>query len=138
MPSATTTALAATRRAGRGGSGTEFLTEIIVKGELGNQDANALAMLMEHVTSQIGIAVTASTDSQGLRPGEYYAFRARDPYAPAGRVRLLLRSREEVRRLYAGLHGQVLRVGGDSIRIAVQNDMVDSAGQAGNGRGARA
>ena len=114
------------------------MTEIVFRGELGNQDAKAIQMLMNHVMTQIGLELKDAGEAQSIRPGEYYPLRARDPLAPPGRVRALLRDREEVRRLYAGLHGQVIRVGNEQVLIEVQNDVHDAVGGPGNGPGARA
>ena len=54
--------------------------------------------------------------------------------APPGRVRLLLSGEDDVRRVYAGLHGQTLQVGADLIGIAVANDAVEALRRPGNGR----
>ena len=116
----------------------DHMVDSIVKGELGNQDAKAVTMIMDHVTSQLGIDTKENKESSGLRPGEYFALRARDVYAPPGRVRVLLRSPLEARRLYEGLHGQIVAIGSEQVAIEVRNDVIDGLARPGNGMGGRA
>ena len=72
------------------------------------------------------------------KPGEFIHLASQDTSAPPGRMRVLLTSAEEVRRLYTALHGQVVQVGSDRISVVVSNDLVDSRGVPGNGRRGRA
>jgi len=137
-PSATAASLAATRRNARTGGTAAHTAEIILKGELGTQDAKVLTMLMQHVMRQTGINIKHAGEQPGVRPGEYYALRERDLHAQPGRVRMLLHSDDEVRRIHAALHGQVIRVGAEQVMIEVANDVVDALQGPGNGSGARA
>ena len=114
------------------------MTEVILRGELGTQDAKVIDMLMHHIMTQVGIAIRRAEGQHGLRPGEVFALRERDTHAQPGRVRMLLRSGEEVRKLHAILHGQVIRVGAEQVLIEVVNDAVDAIRGPGNGTGARA
>ncbi|CAK0874296.1 unnamed protein product, partial [Prorocentrum cordatum] len=134
-PSATTAALAAARRKTHSGGGLEHMADIVVRGELGTQDSKVIAMLMDHVTSQRGVALQESTEPQGLRPGEYFPLRSRDVRGPPGRVRALLRDREEVRRLHASLHGQAIRVGNEHARVEILNGSILALSRPGNGTG---
>ena len=111
------------------------MSEIVIKGELSTQDARVIAMLMDHVTSQLGVVLQEAAETHGLRLGEYFQLQARDVYAPPGRVRALLRDREEVRKLYAGLHGQIIRVGSDQVRVEILNDALNALQGTGNGTG---
>ena len=113
----------------------EHMADIVVQGELGTQDSKVIAMLMDHVTSQLGVALQESTEPQGLRPGEYFPLRSRDVHGPPGRVRALLRYREEVHKLHAGLHGQVIRVGNEHARVEILNDSLLALPRPGNGMG---
>lgn len=137
-PSATAASLAASQRRGRTGGSTAHMTDIVVRGELGAQDGQVLGMLMQHVTTQVGITVKHAGDQHALRPGEFFALRERDPHAQPGRVRVLLRSTEEVRKLHAVLHGQLIRVGSEQVRVEVVNDAMDALRGPGNSTGARA
>ena len=93
---------------------------------------------MRHVTTQIGLKLAHAGDQQDLRPGEYHSLWERDPHPQPGRVRALLRDRDEVRRLHAVLHGQAVRVGTEQVLVEIQNDTIDSLRASGNGSGARA
>ena len=55
------------------------------------------------------------------------------PDAPPGRARLYLSSQEEVRRVHAALHGQMVQVGSDWLAVTVHNDPHDAAPLMGNG-----
>ena len=137
-PSATTASLAATRRNARAGGSTSHMTEVILRRELGTQDAKAIDMLMHHIMTQVGIEIRRAEGQHELRPGEFFALRERDIHAQPGRVRMLLRTGEEVRKLHAIIHGQVIRVGAEQVLFEVLNDAVDSIRGQGNGTGAMA
>ncbi len=49
---------------------------------------------------------------------------ARDAVAPAGRLRVLLKDREEVRKVFVALHGQTVQVNNDYVGIEVQHDVM--------------
>ena len=114
------------------------MTEVILRGEFVTQDAKAIDMLMHHIMTQVGIEIRRAEGQHELRPGEFFALRERDIHAQPGRVRMLLRTGEEVRKLHAIIHGQVIRVGDEQGLVEVLNDAVDFIRGQGNGIGARA
>ena len=69
---------------------------------------------------------------------EFIHLASKDTAAAAGRLRLLLANRDEVRKVFAALHGQTIQVGQDYVGIEVANDAEDAQRRPGNGRGGRA
>lgn len=135
-PSATPGAMAAARRRGRQvGAQLDFLTEVTLLGEIGREDGVVIRLLMDHLAGAVGLRLTETDYARDPRAGEYVHLASQDPLAQPGRVRLLLGSQEDVRRVYAGLHGQTLQVGADLVGIAVANDAVDAVQRPGNGQG---
>ena len=59
--------------------------------------------------------------------GEFVHLASVDPAAPPGRLRLFLRSEDEVRKFYAPLHGQTVQVGQDLVAIEISNDIINAA-----------
>ena len=135
IPSATTAALAASRRRGvKKESSLDYLTDVIIQGEVGREDGEVLRLLMTHVCQATGLSLRETDYSQAPRTGEYIHLASQDPAAPPGRLRLLLQDLEAVRRVRAALHGQTLQVGTDRIGIEIANDYLDSASVPGNGQ----
>ena len=110
---------------------------IVVKGDMGHQDAEVVARIMSHVCQATGLNITQAVDPENPKAGEYIHLATRDAAAPAGRMRVLLPGVDEVRRLYAALHGQALLVNGDYIAIAVENDLIRIDTASGNDPRAR-
>ena len=89
---------------------------------------------MTHVCQATGLQLQETDYSRTPAAGEYIHLASQDADAPAGRLRVLLNSAEEVRRLYNALHGQTVQVGQDRVGITVTNDVLDSRGVPGNER----
>eukprot|EP00959_Pyramimonas_sp_CCMP1952_P116501 2434909-Pyramimonas_sp.AAC.1 len=89
---------------------------------------------MNHLVNVTGLNLTETVYARDPRAGEYVHLATQDAAAPPGRVRLLLSSAADVRRVYAALDGQTLQVGQDLIGIAVVNDAVEETRRPGNGR----
>jgi hypothetical protein len=104
-----------------------------VLGEVGREDGQVLALLMQHVTNATGITIAETDYARAPRTGEYIHLASQDATAQPGKLRLLLASAEEVRRVYNALDGQTLRVGNDRVGIKVSNDLIDGRRVPGNG-----
>ena len=59
---------------------------------------------------------------------------SQDASSPPGRLKLLLKSQDEVRKVQVALQGQTIRVGQDLVGITVSNDMSDAVAAPGNGQ----
>ena len=128
--------MAASRRQGRQvGSHLGPITEVSLLGEVGREGGVVIRLLMSHLASSVGLQLAETDYSRDARPGEYVHLASKDPAAEPGGVRLLLDSQEAVRRMYAGLHGQTLQVGGELVGIAVFNDAAEASRRPGNGQG---
>ena len=128
-PSATPTALAASRRQSQtAASQLDFRTEVIVQGEVGREDGEVLRQLMRHVAGAAQLELREAGQAQAPRPGEFVHASALDPSMPPGRLQLFLRSAEEVRRVYAALDGRLIQVGTDRIQVKVLNDAMEARG----------
>ena len=139
-PSATTTALSASRRrkgATRGSTSLDHIAELAIKGEVGREDGEVLKLLITHLSSATGIALVEADPARGLREVSYVHLASQDPSAPPGRLRMLLRDADEVRRVYAALHGQTIQVGQDTIAIEITNDLYEAARLPGNAQRGR-
>ena len=138
-PSAVPGALAAARRrANACGSQLDFVTDVTLKGEVGREDGVVVRLLMQHLVQSVGLQVVETDYGRDPKIGEFIRLASKDTTAPAGRVRLLLASRDEVRKVFAALHGQTIQVGQDYVGIEVANDAEDAQRRPGNGRGGRA
>ena len=127
-PSATTEALTASRRRGNQAvSAQHFLTEVSIHGEIGREDGQVVALLMNHAIRATGIALKETDYSRAPKPGEYIHLSSQDSQLPPGRIRVLLESSDEIRRLYNALNGQTIQVGDSRVGIEVANDLI--AGQ---------
>ena len=141
VPSATASAVAASRRRrgkmGRPALPVDFSAEVRLNGEVGVQDKEILSQLLQHTGAQIGLNLRQFSATDQTPAGSWRHLASHDASAPPGRARVYLQSEEEVRRIYAALHGQVLQVGHDAIAITVHNDITDARPLMGNGgRGA--
>ena len=137
-PTATTKALAASRRRGTAPITLhDFHTDVVLQGEVGKEDGQVLRALMNHAIQATGLQIK-ETDYQGTpQVGDYIHLASQDPTAPPGKIRVLLSTADEVRRLHNALHGQTIQVGQDRVGILVGNDLVDSRGVPGNDRRGR-
>ena len=132
-PTATSQALAASKRRGNAPiSAMHFNADVAVQGEVGREDGQVLALLMQHVTLTTGLSIKETDYSRVPRVGEYVHLASQDPTAQPGKLRVLLSSADEVRRLYNALHGQTLQVGSDRVGIVVGNDLIDGQQVPGN------
>ena len=93
-PSATTTALSATRKqVGIGPSSMDHITEVILKGEVGREDAEVMSRIMAHAATSTGLTLKETAATTMPRIGESYHLASRDAAAPPGRLRLLIKRR---------------------------------------------
>ena len=133
-PSATTAALAATRKkANRKPAALDLLTEVIIRGEVGQEDGEVMRLLMSHVATSTGIVMTEKTATQPLKHGEFEHVPVEQHGGTGGRVRVLLKDAQEVEKLRAALHGQHIAVGHTRVGIEVINERFDLDTGAGNG-----
>ena len=93
---------------------------------------------MAHVIGATGLQLKETNYQEDPKIGEFIHFASKDSTAPPGKLRLLLASDEDVRKVYAALHGQTIMVGRDRVGIVVGNDLVDSRAVPGNGQRGRA
>ena len=100
------------------------VADIIVKGELGKEDASILKRILDHTCNATGLDIKEAIDPNQPKTGEYVHLASRDAGAPAGRLRVLLKSVDEVRKVFVALHGQAIMVNNDSIGIEVVNDVM--------------
>ena len=125
-PSATTSSLAASRKkANKPSSAFDYITEVAVKGEVGREDGEVMRKLMAHVCSSTGLNINETAGEANPKIGEFFHLASRDSAAPPGRMRVMLRNEDEVRKLYAALHGQTVQVGHDLVAIEVSNDLIN-------------
>ena len=83
------------------------------------------------------LALQEARNAEHPKPGEYVHAASRDANAPAGVVKVLVKSKEDVRKLYVALHGQAIQVGQDNVGIEVRNDPVTIESGLGNDPRAR-
>ena len=132
-PSATASALSASRRRSHKLASTwDFVAEVAVKGEIGREDAAVLRKIMDHACNATGCSVMEAGNGNSPKLGEFVHLASVDPAAPPGRLRLFLRSEDEVRKFYAALHGQTVQVGQDLVAIEISNDIINAASLLGN------
>ena len=137
-PTATTAALAASRRQGNCvASSRDFFTDVAIQGEVGREDGEVMRLLMTHLVRATGLDIKETDYSRDPKSGEFYHLASKDPISPPGRLRLYLRDQDEVRKVYAALHNQTVQVGQDYVAITVSNDLVEGARVPGNGRQGR-
>ena len=100
------------------------VADIIVKGELGKEDASVLKRILDHACNVTGLDIKEAVDPNQPKTGEYVHLASRDAGAPAGRLRVLLKGVDEVRKVFVALRGQAIKVNEDSIGIEVVNDVM--------------
>ena len=134
-PAATTTQISASRRrSGKTRSTSDLTAEVRIRGEVGHDDTAILDKLMSHVCGATGLQFQRAADIDNPRAGEY--IHCVSPAIPAGTLKVLARAPDDIRRLYAALHGQSILVGADHVAIEVINDLINI--QAGTGEDSRA
>jgi len=105
-PTATPKALAASRRRGNGTiSPFHFSADVEIMGELGKEDREVLALLMQHATRSTGINLCETDYRRAPLAGEFVHLAAQDSSERPGKLRVFLSSADEVRKLHNALHG---------------------------------
>ena len=141
QPAAVQSQLAAARRTKGGRTGQTVplrnIAEVHIRGPVGYDAHTVYRQLAAHVTQVAGIALVETTSDSPGTPGYWRWLGASDPTAPPGRLRLYLRSDDEVQKLYQALHERTLQVGMDHVALQVTNDRQDLEGNGRRGRGAR-
>ena len=89
--------------------------------------------VLAHAIGTTGLQLTETAVDATPKPGEFYHLASRDEHAPPGRLRLLLRDAEEVRKLHAALHGQTVQVRSERVAIEVANSALARESLPGNG-----
>ena len=89
---------------------------------------------MQHVLGATGLRLVECDYSAPPRMGQFQHLATLDPSAPPGRVRAYLSSMGEVRKLFAALQGQTIKVGLDVVGIEVSSDIIDAENAPGGGR----
>ena len=109
------------------------MADVEVKGEVGKEDGRVMALLMRHVVTATGLQLQETDYGRAPKVGEFIHLATQDSSAPPGRLRVLLSSAEEVRRLHNALHEQTVQVGADKVGVVVENDLLTGQGVPGNG-----
>ena len=134
-PHATTQSLAATRRAAKPSVPIiDFQTDIHILGEMGREDGHVVGCVMRRVVGATGLRLVECDYTAPPKMGQLQHLATSDPSAPPGRVRAYLSSPDEVRKMFAALQGQTVKVGLDIIGIEVSNDIIDADNAPGGGR----
>ena len=137
--SAVPQALAAARRRGQDSKvHRDFLTDVSSLGEVGREGGAVVRRQRDHLIQTADLQLQDTDYGREARLRDYVHLATQDAMHPPGRVRLLLGSRDDARKVYAALDGQTLRVGQDLVGIAVSNGMEEALGLLGNGRRGRA
>ena len=132
-PAATSTQLGANkRRSNKRASPSDKVATIVPQGDLGLGDEIILDKLMKHVCDSTGLVFKKAEDNSKPKAGEYYHVPTADARVHAGLLKVLGRTQEDIRKLYAALHGQAIQAGQDYIVIEVKNDLVELQVQQGN------
>ena len=92
------------------------MADVEIRGEVGKEDGQVMSLLMQHVISATGLQLQETDYGRAPRTGEYIHLATQHSSAPPGKLRVLLSSAEEVRRLYNALHGQTVQVGLDKVQ----------------------
>ena len=98
-----------------------------IKGHLHADEHEVIRGLMTHLATHAGIQLSEASGDSGRKPGSWTWLAASDPAAPPGRSRLFLRDLGEVHQVRAQLHDKSIKIGLDTFRIQVHNDLVDKA-----------
>ena len=85
-------------------------------------------MLMDRVALVSGLSLRRAQDPSCSAAGEYVRLASREPSAPAGVVKILTSSRDEVRHIHQTLQGRFLQVGPDFLGVEIHNDVVAARG----------
>lgn len=109
------------------------MADVEIRGEVGKEDAQVMSLLMQHAISVTGLQLQETDYGRAPRIGEYIHLAIQNSSAPPGKLRVLLSSGEEIRRLYNALHGQTVQVGADKVGVVVGNDLLDGQCVPGNG-----
>ena len=134
-PAATSKALAASKRRGTTSiSVHNFTADAEVCGEVGKELGQIMAILMQHVMQASGLNIKETDYARAPKVGEYIHLATQDITAPLGKMKVLLSSEDDVRRLYNALHGQTIAVGSDTVGIVVGNELIDGQTVPGNGQ----
>ena len=134
-PHATAQSLAAARRAAKPSrSFLDFQSDIHILGELGREDGHVIGCIMRHILDATGLQLVECDYSAPPRRGQFQHLATLDPSAPPGRVRAYLSSLDEVRKLFAALQGQAVKVGLDIAGIEITNNILDAEKAPGGGR----
>ena len=88
---------------------------------------------MQHAIRTTGLQLQGTDYRRSPQVGEYIHLATVDATAPPGRLRVLLASAEDVRRLYNALHGQVVHIGSDRVGVMVDNELISGQSVPGNG-----
>ena len=140
-PEATQVQLAALRRTkgGRLGQAAPMcnVADVQSRGPTGYEDLEVYWQLMEHFQTTAGVALAEAASPMVAKPGTWLWLAAADPTAPQGRLRLFLRTHEEVQSLFQALHGRTVQVGSDLVGIQVLHDISDAVGETRQGNGVR-
>ena len=84
-----------------------------------------LDRLVQHAAQHTGLIIARAADPDHPRAGEYVHVPIRTPASPSGSVRVMVKSQEEIRKIYAALHGQSILVGHEQVVMEVRNDLVE-------------
>ncbi|CAK0847085.1 unnamed protein product, partial [Prorocentrum cordatum] len=103
---------------------TDHIADIQVQGEVGQEDGDVLRRIFMHACSATGLALAETAQDAVPKPG--------------GRLRILLSSTAEVRKVHAALHGQTVRAGTYNVVVEVMNAQMHLGSLPGNGRRGRA
>ena len=93
-----------------------------------------MAILMQRAVQATGLTIRETDYSRAPKLGEYAHLATQDAAAPPGKLKRLLSSEDDVRRLYNALHGQTIAVGNDRVGIVVGNELLDGQSVPGNGQ----
>ena len=80
---------------------------------------------MQHVVQHTGLSFTRAADLEHPRAGEYTHCQVRTGASPSGLLRVLAKNQEDIRKIYAALHGQSILVGHEHVVLEVRNDLVE-------------
>ncbi len=133
-PTATTQALAASRRRGTSTAVAfhNYNAEVEVMGEIGREDGQVMNLLMTHVVNLTGIQLVETDYGRDPKAGEFIHLATQDSTAKPGMLRVILKSSDEVRKLFNALDGQTVQVGQDKLGVRVLNDLVQGCQVPGN------
>ena len=123
-PTATEEALAAGRRIEAAGAAADtlYIAEIAVQGDIGREDGEVIALLMNHAAATAGLVLRETGYDRAPREGEYArATRINDDGRP-GVVRVYLGEREAARRVHNAFQGRHVQVGTTVVGFSVRCD----------------